>query len=57
MNFDSIIHRLDELGINLYDFAVWTKEHDIQNHRFQPCNRCNNSYSVARHLLTAVRLL
>lgn len=58
MNFDSIVSGLSTLGINLYDFALWTEENGVQSHRFQPCNRCNNSYSVAKAFtMTAIGLL
>jgi len=58
MNFDSIVRDLGGLGINLYDFALWTNETGVQSHRFQPSNRCNNSYSVAKAFtMTAIGLL
>ena len=58
MNFESIVNGLNELGINLYDFALWTEENGVQSHRFQPSNRCNNSYSVAKAFtMTAIGLL
>ena len=58
MNFDKIIRELPGLGVNLYDFALWTPENDVQSHRFQPCNRCNNSYSVTKAFtMTAIGLL
>lgn len=58
MNFETIAQGLSELGVNLYDFAMWTAEGGVQSHRFQPCNRCNNSYSVAKAFtMTAVGLL
>lgn len=58
MNFESIVQGLASLGVNLYDFALWTPDGGIQSHRFQPCNRCNNSYSVAKAFtMTAIGLL
>ena len=58
MNFDSIVHGMCCLGVNLYDFALWTEENGVQSHRFQPSNRCNNSYSVAKAFtMTAIGLL
>ena len=58
MNFESIVSGLSDFGANLYDFAMWTKETGVQSHRFQPCNRCNNSYSVAKTFtMTAIGLL
>lgn len=58
MNFGNIVRDLSSLGVNLYDFAMWTKEQGVQSHRFQPCNRCNNSYSVAKAFtMTAIGIL
>ncbi len=58
MTFDKIIADLAAQGGNLYDFALWTPENGIQFHRFQPCNRCNDSYSVAKaFVMTAIGLL
>ena len=58
MDFERIIRDLSRSGINLYDFALWTEENGVQSHRFQPCNRCNNSYSVAKAFtMTAIGLL
>jgi len=58
MNFETIVRGLSGLGVNLYDFAMWTPEGGVQSHRFQPCNRCNNSYSVAKSFtMTAIGLL
>lgn len=58
MNFNSIVNDLSQSGINLYDFAMWTVENGVQSHRFQPSNRCNNSYSVAKAFtMTAIGLL
>lgn len=58
MNFQSIIRKLEESGANLYDFALYTESEGIQSHHFQPSNRCNNSYSVAKAFtMTAIGLL
>lgn len=58
MSFESIVHELSGSGVNLYDFALWTPENGLQSHRFQPSNRCNNSYSVAKTFtMTAIGLL
>lgn len=58
MNFQNIIDKLKSSGANLYDFALYTKADGIQSYRFQPCNRCNNSYSVAKAFtMTAIGLL
>lgn len=58
MNFETIVRELSNLGLNLYDFAMWTPEKGVQSHRFQPSNRCNNSYSVAKTFtMTAIGLL
>lgn len=58
MNFESIVQGLGGLGVNLYDFAMWTEKNGVQSHRFQPSNRCNNSYSVAKTFtMTAIGLL
>lgn len=58
MNFETIVRDLGCLGVNLYDFALWTEKNGVQSHRFQPCNRCNNSYSVAKAFtMTAIGLL
>lgn len=58
MNFETIVRDLSNSGINLYDFAMWTAENGVQSHRFQPSNRCNNSYSVAKAFtMSAIGLL
>lgn len=45
------------MGINLYDLALY-REGRIQQYRFQPCNNCNNSYSVSKaFMVTAVGFL
>ena len=58
MRFDAIVSSLTQSGVNLYDLALWTPENGVRSHRFQPCNRCNNSYSVAKvFTMTAIGLL
>ena len=45
------------MELNMYDLALYTPE-GVRTHRFQPCNRCNNCYSVAKvFIMTAVGLL
>lgn len=56
-SFDDIIQDIYKMGLNLYDLALYT-EKGIQAHRFQICNNCNNSYSVAKvFVVTALGLL
>lgn len=44
-------------GVNLYDFAIIAPDGSY-SHQFQPCNRCNNSYSVAKaFIMTGIGLL
>ena len=44
-------------GVNLYDFALMTEE-GIEEIRTQPCNACNNSYSVTKAFIaTAAGIL
>ncbi|MBQ9951752.1 MAG: beta-lactamase family protein [Clostridia bacterium] len=58
MNFDRIVQKMSGLDANFYDFALYTPENGIQSHRFQLCNRCNNSYSVTKAFtMTAIGLL
>lgn len=47
-DFDALIERTDELGLNLYDIALYTEEDGNRLHKFQPCNNANDSYSVAK---------
>lgn len=57
MDFEKVVSGLKLLGMNLFDFALYD-ESGIHSHQFQPCNRCNNSYSVAKvFVMTAVGLL
>jgi len=54
---DSLIADIEKSGINLYDLAIY-KDGEIFEHRFQPCNNCNNCYSVAKvFTMTAVGML
>ena len=43
LTFEQILEKLDALNINLYDFSLYTPDEGVRTHRFQPCNRCNNS--------------
>lgn len=57
MNFDSMIREIKGMNLNLYDFALYTGD-QIHTHCFQPSNRCNDSYSVAKaFVVTAIGLL
>ena len=57
ITFESMIEGIKRLNLNLYDLALYTND-GIRVHRFQPCNNCNNSYSVAKaFVMTAVGLL
>ena len=57
MNFERIIGDVAAMNLNLYDLALYS-DGRIQSHCFCPCNRCNNSYSVAKAFtMTAVGLL
>lgn len=57
MNADQLIQDIASLGLNLYDFALYTPD-GILTHRFQPCNNCANSYSVAKlFVVTALGML
>lgn len=57
MTFKEMIPEIEKLGINLYSMAFF-QDGQIQEHRFQLCNNCNNCYSVAKvFTMTAVGLL
>ena len=57
MNTEHLIQDIASLGLNLYDFALYTPE-GMFTHRFQPCNNCANSYSVAKlFVVTALGML
>ncbi|MBE5774837.1 MAG: beta-lactamase family protein [Clostridiales bacterium] len=57
MVFKNLIPLVEKIGINLYDMAFY-QDGQIQEHRFQLCNNCNNCYSVAKaFLMTAVGML
>lgn len=57
MAFSTICRDIEKLGINLYDLALY-RDGQIETHRFQPCNNCNNCYSVAKaFMITAVGML
>lgn len=54
---DKIEALVRENQLNLYDVAIMT-ESGIESRRLQPCNACNDSYSVAKAFtMTAVGLL
>lgn len=58
LSFDSIVRAAAVLNANLYDLALYTPEEGIRLHRFQPCGRCYDSYSVAKaFIMTAVGML
>ncbi len=57
MDFQKIVQGIGSLGHNIYDFAFYDGN-AIYTHNFQPCNRCNNSYSVAKaFVMTALGFL
>lgn len=57
VNIENTMEYLAQPELNLYDIAFYTSQ-GIRYHRFQPCNRCNDSYSVAKaFVMTAVGLL
>ena len=57
MSFEKIVRKIETLGLRLYDFALYT-DGKVSMHRFQPCNHCNDSYSVAKAFtMTAIGLL
>lgn len=46
-----------EKGLNFYDLAIMT-ENGIESCKLQPCNHCNDSYSIAKAFtMTAIGLL
>lgn len=58
MTFEQIVRDIEQFEINLYNFAIYTESSGVLKHRFQPCNNCNNSYSVAKaFVMTAIGLL
>ena len=57
VDFDSIVKRLENLDINLFDFSLY-QDGKIFDHRFQPVNRCNDIYSVTKaFVITAIGIL
>jgi len=57
IHFDTLIQEIAAFGVNLLDFALYTRE-GIRFHRFQPGSNCHNSYSVAKaFVVTALGLL
>jgi len=57
MDLSKMIKDLSKAGVNLYDIAVW-ENGTVTEHRFVTCNRCNDSYSVAKvYTMTAIGLM
>ena len=57
MTPEQCLNEMGSLGLNLYDAAFCTEE-GIFARRFQPCNACNDSYSVAKvFVMTAIGIL
>ena len=57
MDFTQIVEETAALGMNLYDLALW-QDGEISFWQYVPCNRCNDSYSVAKvYTMTSVGLL
>ncbi len=58
MTFDNIVSDLDHRGLNMIDFALYTPEKGIMEHRFRPSSNCSNNYSISKaFLMTAVGIL
>jgi len=57
MDFAALVREIAALGLNLYDFALYTPE-GIRACRLQPCAKCLSSYSVAKlFVVTALGML
>lgn len=57
MNPEKCLNDMAAMGLNLYDAAFYTDD-GLFARRFQPCNACNDSYSVAKaFVMTAIGLL
>ena len=57
MDFKAICQHVAEMDINLYGLAVY-KDGQIYEQRMQPCNICNNAYSVTKaFMVTAIGML
>lgn len=57
MDFAQLVKETTALGLNLYDLALWYNG-KMASWQYVPCNRCNNSYSVAKvYTMTAIGLL
>lgn len=55
--FETYVKAFESLGRNVYDLALCTVE-GVKYHRFQSCNLCNDSYSVAKaFVMTAAGIL
>ena len=57
MDFERICQDIADIAFPLYDLAIY-KNGQIYEHRFQPCNICNNGYSVTKaFIVTAIGML
>lgn len=57
IDFEQMRREIAALGLNLYDVALCTAD-GIRSAKFQPCNACNDSYSIGKaFVMTAVGLL
>lgn len=57
MKPEQCLHDIAQMGLNLYDAAFYTDD-GVFARRFQPCNACNDSYSVAKvFVMTAIGIL
>lgn len=57
MDFQKVVQGIGSLGLNIFDFALFDGN-EVFTYKFQPCNRCNNSYSVAKaFVITALGIL
>lgn len=57
LGFEQIVQDVGNLHLNLYDLAIGTAE-GINEHYFNACNACNNSYSIGKaFVMSAVGLL
>ena len=55
--FETFVKAFEALGRNVYDLALCNAE-GVKYHRFQSCNLCNDSYSVAKaFVMTAAGIL
>ncbi len=57
MKPEQCLNEIAQMGLNLYDAAFYTDD-GVFYRRFQPCNACNDSYSVAKvFVMTAIGIL